>query len=54
MSANTVPPASDARGLATGKWRLDPARSSVEFHLRHFFGLTAVESRFDRYQDDHQ
>jgi polyisoprenoid-binding protein YceI len=54
MSTNTVPTASDAHGLATGKWRLDPARSSVEFHLRHFFGLTTVEGRFDRYQDDHQ
>jgi polyisoprenoid-binding protein YceI len=54
MSTNTIPTASDARGLATGRWRLDPARSSVEFHLRHFYGLMTVKARFDRYQDDDQ
>jgi polyisoprenoid-binding protein YceI len=36
-------------GLATGTWRLDPARSSVEFHVRHFYGLMTVKGRFDRY-----
>lgn len=39
-----------AGGLATGTWRLDPARSSVEFHVRHFYGLMTVKGRFDRYQ----
>jgi polyisoprenoid-binding protein YceI len=34
--------------IATGAWRLDPARSSVEFHVRHFFGLITVRGRFDR------
>jgi polyisoprenoid-binding protein YceI len=32
-----------------GAWRLDPERSSVEFHVRHFYGLTTVKGRFDRY-----
>jgi polyisoprenoid-binding protein YceI len=48
MSTNTVPTAG-ARGLATGRWRLDPARSSVEFHVRHFYGLITVKGHFDRY-----
>jgi polyisoprenoid-binding protein YceI len=47
MSKDTVPLAG---GLATGTWRLDPARSSVEFHVRHFYGLMTVKGRFDRYQ----
>jgi polyisoprenoid-binding protein YceI len=34
----------------SGVWRLDPSRSSVEFHVRHFYGLVTVKGRFDRYQ----
>jgi polyisoprenoid-binding protein YceI len=37
-------------GLASGVWRLDPARSRVEFHVRHFYGLMTVKGRFDQYQ----
>ncbi len=36
-------------GLASGTWRLDPARSSVEFHVPHFYGLMTVKGRFDSY-----
>jgi polyisoprenoid-binding protein YceI len=50
MSTNTIPAASAARGLGTGRWRLDPARSSVEFHVRPFYGLMTVKGRFDRYR----
>jgi polyisoprenoid-binding protein YceI len=32
--------------LATSAWRLDPARSSVEFHVPHFYGLMTVKGRF--------
>jgi polyisoprenoid-binding protein YceI len=32
-----------------GVWRLDPERSSVEFHVRHFYGLMTVKGRFARY-----
>ena len=32
-----------------GVWRLDPGRSSVEFHVRHFYGLMTVKGHFDRY-----
>ena len=34
---------------ASGTWRLDPARSSVEFHVRHFYGLMTVKGAFNRY-----
>lgn len=36
--------------LATHTWRLDPSRSSVEFHVRNLFGLMTVKGRFDRYE----
>ncbi|MEK6253027.1 MAG: YceI family protein, partial [Actinomycetota bacterium] len=52
MNTQTVdsPAAHAAGGLATGTWRLDPARSGVEFHVRHLYGLITVKGRFDRYQ----
>lgn len=31
-------------------WRIDPERSSVEFHVRHFYGLITVKGRFERYE----
>jgi polyisoprenoid-binding protein YceI len=37
-------------GLATGTWVLDPARSSVEFHVPHFYGLMTVKGHFDSYR----
>ncbi len=45
MSTDTTP-----SSLASGSWRLDPARSSVEFHVPHFYGLITVKGRFERYQ----
>jgi polyisoprenoid-binding protein YceI len=48
MSQNvTTLPVTD---LATGAWRLDPGRSSVEFHVPHFYGLMTVKGHFDRYE----
>ena len=35
---------------ATGTWRFDPTRSSVEFHVRHFYGLMTVKGRFADYE----
>lgn len=35
--------------LTSGTWRLDPAASSVEFHVRHFYGLMTVKGHFARY-----
>jgi polyisoprenoid-binding protein YceI len=45
MSTDTTP-----GKLASGRWGLDPARSKVEFHVRHFYGLMTVKGRFERYQ----
>lgn len=36
--------------LASGEWRLDPASSTVEFHVPHFWGLVTVKGRFHRYE----
>src|SRR4029077_455419 len=46
MSTN----ATSANALAVGSWELDPSRSSVEFHVRHFYGLLTVKGHFDRYK----
>ena len=46
MSTN----ATSANALAVGSWELDPSRSSVEFHVRHFYGLLTVKGHFDRYE----
>lgn len=35
--------------LNSGSWRLDPENSSIEFHVRHFWGLMTVKGHFDRY-----
>src|SRR3954468_9726417 len=39
-----------AHRLRHGAWRLDPARSSAEFHVRHFYGLMTVKGRFAAYE----
>jgi polyisoprenoid-binding protein YceI len=31
------------------RWRIDPAQSSVEFQVRHFYGLMTVKGNFSRY-----
>jgi polyisoprenoid-binding protein YceI len=36
--------------IETTRWRIDPARSSVEFRSKTFWGLTTVKGRFSRYQ----
>jgi polyisoprenoid-binding protein YceI len=33
-----------------GLWQLDPERSSVEFRVRHFWGLMTVKGRFEDYE----
>jgi polyisoprenoid-binding protein YceI len=32
-----------------GRWRLDPERSCVEFHVRNLYGLMTVKGRFASY-----
>ena len=39
----------DTVGVDQGRWRLDPTRSSVEFHVRNFYGLMTVKGRFASY-----
>ena len=46
MSTNATPTAGE---LTSGSWRLDPARSSAEFQVPHFYGLMTVKGRFERY-----
>lgn len=36
--------------IADGVWRLDRARSSVAFHVRHFYGLMTVKGEFADYE----
>jgi polyisoprenoid-binding protein YceI len=35
-------------GSATGHWILDPERSHVAFHVKHFWGLITVHGNFDQ------
>lgn len=49
MTTTAIPSAAPTSDLATGAWRLDPARASVEFHVRNFYGLMTVKGYFDRY-----
>jgi polyisoprenoid-binding protein YceI len=38
-----------AAAIADGAWQLDPTRSSVAFHVRHFYGLMSVKGEFADY-----
>ena len=48
MTAPTQLPA--GRELEQVPWRLDPARSSVEFQAKTLWGLVTVKGRFERYE----
>ena len=50
QTTNTMSPAAAAQ-ITDGAWRLDPVRSSVEFHLRHFYGLMTVKGDFADYRE---
>jgi polyisoprenoid-binding protein YceI len=43
--ANTA----DSPDIQQTRWRIDPERSTVEFHVRNFYGLQTVKGRFERY-----
>ena len=47
---STTPTPTDQAEPISGRWRLDPTRSSVEFHVRHFYGLITVKGHFDRFE----
>ncbi len=45
----TTPPADPAQGSsAATRWRLDPAGSTAEFGVPHFWGLVTVKGHFGR------
>ena len=44
MSTDATPSTPTPSDLATGAWRLDPAHSSIEFHVPHFWGLITVKA----------
>ncbi len=48
MSTTTSHPAGSAK-VETSRWRIDPARSRVEFHSPTLWGLMIVNGRFQRY-----
>lgn len=37
---------------AAGHWTLDPAGSSVQFHVKHFWGLITVHGRFEKFDGE--
>ena len=47
MSITTKP--TDTVDIEKTRWRIDPARSSVEFRTRTFWGTITVKGRFERY-----
>lgn len=49
MNTHTEP-APGAPTIETTRWRLDPAHSSIEFHVKALWGLSTVTGRFSRYE----
>jgi polyisoprenoid-binding protein YceI len=41
--------AADSPDVRHALWRIDPERSSVEFHVRNLYGLQTVKGSFERY-----
>ena len=39
----------DATGITSTRWRIDPARSDVEFQAKGLWGMGTVKGRFTRY-----
>jgi polyisoprenoid-binding protein YceI len=51
-SGATVSDLSELLRASQGTWALDPARSSAELYVRHFWGLTTVHGRFERLEGE--
>ena len=49
MSTETITHPSETPSIAQGRWRIDPARSRVEFRTPTLWGLATVDGRFERY-----
>ena len=50
MSTESIPHPSETPSIAQGRWRIDPARSSVEFRTPTLWGLATVNGHFERYE----
>src|SRR5450755_3395905 len=50
MSTDTLTHPPDTQNVPLEHWRIDPTRSSVEFHAQTLWGLATVEGRFERYE----
>jgi polyisoprenoid-binding protein YceI len=40
----------ETTGIQTTRWRIDPMRSSIEFHAKGLWGMSTVTGGFSRYQ----
>ncbi len=49
MSTDTLTHPLDTPSVPLEQWRIDPTRSSVEFHAQTLWGMATVEGRFERY-----
>jgi polyisoprenoid-binding protein YceI len=50
MSTDTLTHPPDTQSIPLEHWRIDPTRSSVEFHAQTLWGLATVKGRFERYE----
>ena len=49
MSTDTPTKSPETQSIAPGRWRIDPARSRVEFRTPTLWGLATVKGHFERY-----
>ena len=50
MSTDTLTHPPDTQSIPREHWRIDPTRSSVEFHAQTLWGRVTVGGRFERYE----
>jgi polyisoprenoid-binding protein YceI len=50
MSIDTITQPSETQSIPERRWRIDPARSSVEFTAPTLWGLATVKGRFEHYE----
>ena len=50
MTTDTITRSSGTQSIARGAWRIDPARSRVEFRAPTLWGLATVKGRFEHYE----
>ncbi|HVC25287.1 MAG TPA: YceI family protein, partial [Acidimicrobiales bacterium] len=41
-----------AAAVREGRWSLDAAKSTVEFHVKHFWGAITVHGGFERFEGE--